>query len=86
MHENHAKVMTLFKEFDRNGDGQLSFAEFHNGCQKLGIPASPDDIKVWMWPLVLFCRAHADLYSNLWHRLTLTTAAPSTTTSSSKVC
>ena len=45
MQENHAKVMTVFRQFDRNGDGQITAAEFQSGCQKLGIPATPEDIQ-----------------------------------------
>ena len=46
MHDNHAKFMTLFRQFDRNGDGQISVAEFQAGCQQLGLPASAEDVKV----------------------------------------
>ena len=46
MQENHAKVMTVFRQFDRNGDGQISAKEFENGCAKLGLPATPEDITV----------------------------------------
>ncbi len=58
MKEHHGKVMTLFRQFDRNGDGQISVSEFQNGCQKLGIPASTDDIKVetphlFFWNFIL---------------------------------
>jgi Ca2+-binding EF-hand superfamily protein len=44
--DNQTKVMTLFKQFDENGDGQISVDEFQKGCKQLGIPASEDDVKV----------------------------------------